>query len=404
MQTVNALLAPHQALVAFFSAVALPAPRVEYVPFAGALGRVLANGVEADRDYPDAPRSAMDGFALQARATPGSLRVVGEVRMGRAPVRAIDGTSAMRIPTGGVLPDGADTVVPIEEARSEGAMVSIAQAAKARENVIPTGADMRAGNRVLEAGRRIGAPQIGLLAALGVTSVPVYRKPRVAIVSTGDELVDPSSDPSAGEVRDSNRYAIAAALETLGTVPVHRPIVNDEAASLETAILAALDECDAVVVSGGSSVGERDRLPDAVAALGDPGVVVHGLRVKPGKPTLLGAHRGKPIVGLPGNPTSALMMLEAVGTPILSLLCGAPIVPATFQARLAAPVETRKGWTWYVPVAVQHEAAGWVAHPLPLRSFSVSLLARANGYLVVAEGEETLDAGSAAIVHRFFGG
>jgi molybdopterin molybdotransferase len=226
----------------------------------------------------------------------------------------------------------------------------------------------------------------------------------VAVISTGDELVEPSSDPSAGQVRDSNRYAIAAVLETLGIVPVHRPVVNDDAETLESALLEALEACDAVVVSGGSSVGERDRLPDAVAALGNPGVVVHGLRVKPGKPTLLGAHRGKPIVGLPGNPTSALMMLEVVGVPILSLLCGAPFVPATLAARLAAPVETRKGWTWYVPVAVQHEAAGWVAHPLPLRSFSVGLLARANGYLVADEGEETLEEGSPAIVHRFFGG
>lgn len=404
MQTVNALLAPHQALVAFFSAVALPPPAVEDVPFASALGRVLAKDVTADRDYPETERSAMDGYALQARATPGTLRIVDDVRMGRAPVRAIDGASAMRIPTGGVLPKGADTIVPVEEACSQGTTVSIAHAAQAGENVIAQGADMRAGDRVLEAGRRIGAAQIGLLAALGITSVRVYRKPRVAIVSTGDELVDPSSDPAAGQVRDSNRYAIASVLEMLGTVPVHRPIVNDEAQRLETALLEALDACDAVVVSGGSSVGERDRLPDAVASLGDPGVVVHGLRVKPGKPTLLGAHRGKPIVGLPGNPTSALMMLEALGTPILSLLCGAPIVSSTLQARLTAPVETRKGWTWYVPVALQHEAAGWVAHPLPLRSFSVSLLARANGYLVVDESEETLDAGFPAIVHRFFGG
>jgi len=166
----------------------------------------------------------------------------------------------------------------------------------------------------------------------------------------------------------------------------------------------AIAECDAVVVTGGSSVGERDRLPRAVEAIAQPGVVVHGLRLKPGKPTLLGAHGAKPIVGLPGNPTSALMVLEAVAAPVIAALTGAPITAATVIARLAQPAHSRIGWTWYIPVAVLEDSGRPLAQPLPVRSFSVSLTARANGYIVMGEAEEEWPAATLVTVHRFLGG
>ncbi len=391
-------------MVAFFARVEVAAPQTERAPLAHALGRILARSVCADEDYPRAPRSVMDGFAIAARDVPGELPIVGDVRMGEGAGSVLPRGAAMRIPTGGTLPPGADAVVPIEDVRLEGEGIVVEAPVAAGDNVIETGADMRRGETVLSPGRRLYAPEIGVLATLGVTDVPVYRRPIVAVLSSGDELVAPHRRPAGGQVRDSNRYAIAASLELMGAQPRHYPTLRDEADEFESALDRAIDECDAVVVTGGSSVGERDRLPRAVEAIAQPGVLVHGLRLKPGKPTLLGAHGAKPIVGLPGNPTSALMVLEAVAAPVIAALTGAPIRAATVSARLAQPALSRIGWTWYIPVAVREGGAGLLAEPLPVRSFSVSLTARANGYVVMGEAEEEWPAATLVTVHRFLGG
>ncbi|HET6274519.1 MAG TPA: molybdopterin molybdotransferase MoeA [Candidatus Cybelea sp.] len=400
---VERLLPPRQAVVAFLSRVAIPPPASELVPLAEALGRVLAEPIVADEDYPVAPRSLMDGFALRARNAPGAFEIVEDVRMGGPPVRAVADGGASRIPTGGVLPGGADAVVPIEDASLVDGRLVVTAPVAAGENVAQRGADMRRGATVLDGGRRIRAPEIGVLATLGRTTVSVYRRPVVAVFSSGDELIDPALQPRPGEIRDSNRYAVAASLHAMGALPRHYPTLRDEAPEFESAIAQAIAECDAVVVTGGSSVGERDRLPRAVAAIATPGVVVHGLRVKPGKPTLFGAHGVKPILGLPGNPTSALMMLEAVALPIVAALAGAPIRAPALQARLASPAQSRRDWTWYVPVRLEDDGALPLAHPLALRSFSVSLTARADGYLVMNERDESWDAGALVTVARFVG-
>lgn len=402
--TVERLLPPHQAIVAYFSRVALAPPASERVSFEDSFGRVLARPIEADDDYPAAPRSAMDGFAVCAEAMPGEFDIVDEVAMGASPAAAISGRTAVRIPTGGMLPEGADVVVPIEDVRLANGSFVVDTAIAAGENVIEVAADMRRGEPVLDARHRIRAPEVGVLATLGVTTVDVLARPAVAIISSGDELVDPHVRPRRGEIRDSNRYAIAASLRAMGAIPRHYPTLRDEAAEFESTLQAALRECDAVVVTGGSSVGERDRLPRAVAAIADPGIIVHGLRVKPGKPTLLGADGGKPIIGLPGNPTSALMILEAVAAPVIAALCGAPVAAPTVQARLAQTARSRAGWTWYMPVRVREDGGTPLAEPLPLRSFSVSLMARADGYIVMTERDEEWPPGTAVTVTRFLGG
>ena len=389
--------------MAYFSRVRVAAPLVERVALDDASGRVLARELSADDDFPIAPRSAMDGFALLAAGTPGSLAIAGEVRMGEATRATLTRETALRIPTGGTLPEGADAVVPIEEARADATTVYVDRAFDSGANVIARGSDMRRGETLLASGTRIASPQCGLLAALGVARVDVYRRPIVAVFSSGDELVDVEETPGPGRIRDSNRYAIAASLRAMGAQARHYPRLPDDCESFVLALTAALHECDAIVMTGGSSVGERDVAPAAVAALGEPGVVVHGLRVKPGKPTLLGAAGGKPILGLPGNPVSALMMLEAVGAPIVSALCGARPPAHSIAARLAEPLHGRADWTWYVPVSLRHEAGALLAHPLPLRSFSVSLAARAGGYVVMDERDEDWPAGTPVAVHQFLG-
>lgn len=398
------LLAPRQATVAFFARASVAPPGTEIVTLDDAFGRVIAQSVAADDDYPNAPRSLMDGFALQARSTPGRLEIVAGVEMGVAPTIALTPSTAMRIPTGGVLPADADAVVPIEDARVEGNRLTIESSVEAGANVSGRGGDMRRGDVLLTPGRRIRAAEAGVLAALGVTGILVYRRPTIAVLSSGDELVEPQTPPRPGEIRDSNRYAVAASLRAMGALPRHYPTLRDEADEFESGLARALEQCDGVVVTGGSSVGERDRLPRAVARIADPGVIVHGLRVKPGKPTLFGADGGKPILGLPGNPTSALFMLEAVSAPIVAALTGAPIEPATLQARLAQPAASRAGWTWYIPVSLRHDGGIPLAHPLALRSFSVSLAARADGYIVMEERNEEWPAGTLVTVHRFLGG
>jgi len=402
--TIERLMPPQQAIVAFLGRVAIPTPAIERVELDDALGRILAETIVAAEDYPNAPRSLMDGFALQARETPGEFSIAGEVRMGSPAQRSIGDRTAMRIPTGGLLPDGADAVVPLEEAQVRGDSIAVNRPITAGDNVAARAGDMRRGETVLPARRRLRAPEIGVLATLGVTQVPVYKRPVIGVFSSGDELVDPERNPQRGEIRDSNRHAIAASLRAMGAEARHYPTLRDEAGVFEAALTAALQRCDAVVVSGGSSVGERDRLPQAVAAIANPGIVVHGLRVKPGKPTLLGADRGKPILGLPGNPTSALLILEAVAAPIVAALAGAPIVPPTLAARLAEGARSRSGWTWYVPVALREHGAEALAHPLDIRSFSVSLTARADGYIVMNERDDEWMPGRQVTVHRFFGG
>ncbi len=395
------LLSPAQAVATFLARVTLSPRAPERVRLDDAYGRILAETIVADADYPSVPRSAMDGFAITAERAPGTFSIVGEIAMGRPWGRRLIPGQAVRIPTGGVVPDGADAVVPVEDVRIQGENVAVESGLESGTNVNPTAGDMHAGSVVLESATRIGGPQMGVLATLGVTQVLVYPRPRIAVLSSGDELVPAGMQPAPGQVRDSNRYAIAGALQGMGAVPFHGPTVSDVSGALERALRKALSEADAAVLTGGSSVGELDRTPAAIAALGPPGVIVHGLRVKPGKPTVLAAVGSKPVIGLPGNPTSALVILEAVIAPIIEGLAGAPQLRDVLPATLGARVRTRRGWTWFVPVCLERGAEGWIAQPLALRSSVVSLTARADGYIVAPEEAEDLEMGSRVFVHRF---
>jgi len=396
------LLSPAQAVATYLTRVTLTPRAPERVRLEDACDRVLAEDVAADMDYPSVPRSAMDGFAITAERAPGAFSIVGEIAMGRPWGRRLIAGQAVRIPTGGVVPDGADAVVPVEDARVSGENVAIEARIEPGANVNPKAGDMRAGDVVLAAGTHIGGPQMGVLATLGVTMVPVYPRPRIAVISSGDELVPPAMQPGPGQVRDSNRYAIAGALRGMGAQPFHGATVADVPGALERALRKALAEADGVVLTGGSSVGELDRTPAAITSLGAPGVIVHGLRVKPGKPTVMAAIGNKPVIGLPGNPTSAVVILEAVIAPLIGALCGAPVRQDEVPARLAAKTRTRRGWTWFVPVRLERVPdEGWMAHPLAVRSSMVSLTARADGYVIVPEETEDLEIGSRVVVHRF---
>ena len=390
------LYEPQAGVAAYLAAVTLSPPAVETVGLADAVGRILARDAVADALYPADPRSTMDGFAILVADGDALRHIVGEVRMGHAPPGPLGPGEAMRIPTGGVVPDGADAVIPVEDVDEcdfdgeAGSTISLNEDIVPGENVTAAGDDMRPGDRILTAGLRIGGPELAVLATLGIVDVPVYARPRVAIISTGDELVDASQKPGRGQVRDSNRWAIAAALTALGS---------------------ALDAADAVVLTGGSSVGVRDLTPQVIELLAaattpkSPGVVVHGLKAKPGKPTVFAMVGGKPVIGLPGNPASSLMMLEAVVAPVFAALAGSAAVPSgAIPATTSARFSGRPGWTWYIPVELRVENGRVFAGPLALRSAHTSLLARAHGYLTVGPDPSDVPAGTLVTVHRFLGG
>jgi molybdopterin molybdotransferase len=399
----SSLLAPREALEAYFARAAIAAPSVERVSLDAAAGGVLAEDAISREDHPSHPRSTMDGFALRSADGVAPRRIVGEVLMGAAAPGTVGPGEAMRVPTGGAIPDGADAVVAQEDVAvtGDGSLV-LREAIPAGDCITPRADDVRAGEVVLRAGRRLGAPELGVLATLGIARVPVFVQPRIAILSTGDELVDPDRTPGVGQVRDSNRYAIAGSLAALGARPVHVARSADTPEALRAALRRALDDCDAVFTTGGSSVGERDLVPRIVAELGTPGPIVHGLRVKPGKPTLLAAVDGKPVIGLPGNPASSLMILEAVVWPIVSALCGdrssAPIV---LGARAVATFAGRPGWTWFVPVRLRSRAGELEAEPLAIRSSQASLLARSAGYVIIDNSVGRVQSGDRVNVTLF---
>jgi len=397
---IERLHAPGDAIAAYLAAVG-PAPRgTELVPLADAFGRILADAAVADAAYPADDRSTMDGFAVRSGDGTGARRIVGTIRMGAPPPGPLGSREAMRIPTGGVLPPGADAVLPVEDAAERDGEVVAAAPPEARAYLTPRGEDMLAGDRVLEAGRRIGAAELSVLATLGRVDVAVYLRPRIAVVSTGDELVDPSEAPGAGQVRDSNRWAIAGGLLALGCEVIHLPRACDEVGEIRARIADGLRVADAVVLTGGSSVGARDHVPAAIDGLGPPGVIVHGLLVKPGKPTVLAAVGTQPVIGLPGNPTSALTILDAIASHVIRALTGeARWRRSTVAAVAAEPFLGRAGWTWYVPALLDAGAA----RPLVLRSAHTSLLARADGYVVVGPEPAAVERGEPVEVVRYLG-
>jgi len=301
---------------------------------------------------------------------------------------------AMRIPTGGALPDGADAAVMIEECEESDGDVIIKDASDATENVTTAGADVRKGDLLFAPGTVMTPAKIGLLAGAGIDTIDAFEAPRVALLLTGDELVAPGLALRPGEIRDINRYSLSAALTAMGFTPVEYDRVPDDRDAYAAAFALALAQCDAVVVSGGSSAGERDYTPDVVAAAGAPGVIVHHIRAKPGRPTLLGIVGDKPVIGLPGNPVSALVMLETVGKPILWRMIERTQVALPRRATLTQTIDAGAHLEHRIPVALRREGAELFADPLFGTSAQMHILGFADALVVVPLGVGRIESGS----------
>ena len=382
----------------------------ETVPLAAALTRVLAHDVMAAVDAPPFDRSNVDGFALRAADTVGAndaapkiFRLNAEViACGDAPALDVKPGTATTIATGGVMPRGADAVVMIEatELTAAGApSIELRRAAAPGQFVSYAGSDIARGETLLRRGTRIGSREIGMLAACGLASVDVVRRPKVAVLSTGDELVAPGSPLKPAGVYDSNGAIIAAAVSEAGGEPLAMGAFPDDEAVLEKAVRQALATSDMVVLSGGTSKGAGDLSHRVVSRLGQPGILVHGVALKPGKPLCLGAIGDKPIVVLPGFPTSAIFTFHAFVAPVIRARAGLPPEAAeTVTARVPVRVASELGRKEFVLVSLIESEDGPVAFPTGKGSGSVTSFSQADGFLEIDALASSLDAGSAAQV------
>ncbi|MFL6146854.1 MAG: gephyrin-like molybdotransferase Glp [Pseudonocardiaceae bacterium] len=387
-----------EALAGFSPALRTP---TQTVALAEALGRVPTCDVIAPGPLPGFARSTVDGYAVRAADTYGAseglpchLDVVGAVRMGRQPDVTVTAGAAVEMPTGGVLPAGADAVVMVEYTNETmPGTVEVLRPIAPGGGVVHADDDVTAGTVLTPAGRPLRAIDLGMLAAAGVTKLLTHARPRVAILSTGDEVVPPATATlRPGQVRDAIAPALAGLVVEAGGWPVPCGIVPDDPAALRCALQLALAQSDLVVVSAGSSVGTRDATAEAVASLGKPGIFCHGLAIKPGKPTLLAECDGVPVIGLPGNPLSALVVFRLVGIPLVWRLagCATPPPEPSVIASLTRDVPSEAGRRDVVQVQLD----GGQAEPLFGASALLSVLTRADGYLVVAEPATGLDAGA----------
>jgi molybdopterin molybdotransferase len=383
------LLPPAEALRLLLNHLPPPAVRMESIPTSDALGRVTAAAVIAQEPLPAFSRSTVDGFAVRAADTfgasdtlPAYFSLVGEVPMGRAVEITLHIGQAAAIHTGGMLPEGADAVVMLENTQSARlGELEVLRAVAVGDNILNAGEDVRIGQEVLPAGVRLRPAEIGGLMALGLMEVPVAPLPRVAILSSGDEVIPPDQRPEPGQVRDINSYSLSALVEGQGGLPVRYGIIPDQARAFERILAKALDECDAVIITAGSSASTRDLTSTVVEGMGPPGVLVHGVNVRPGKPTILAVCKDKPVIGLPGNPVSALVIATLFVNPIIARLLGiqSPRPPAMVTARLTINLASQAGREDWIPVKLQRDGYQYQAEPVFFKSNLIFNLAKADG-------------------------
>jgi len=377
-------------------AAAALAPSVETVPLAEVRGRILAEDVPADRDLPPFRRATRDGYAVRAAdvaTVPAELECIGEARAGKPWLGDLKPRSAVEIMTGAPLPEGADAVVMVEYTRRDGSRVEVLRSATAGENFVPRGSEAQSGRRVLARGRRLGAGEVGLLAAVGRTQVRVFRRPEVAILPTGDEVVPADATPEWFQIRNSNALTLAAQVEAAGGVPKLLGIAPDQIEPLRALIEEGL-KSDLLLLSGGVSAGKYDFVETVLAALGAE-FYFESVAIRPGKPLVFGRAGTKFFFGLPGNPVSTYVTFELFARPVLQMLAGAePTAPVFLRARLGKTLAHKTGLTTFMPARVERVGSDPVANLVAWQgSGDLVGVAAANCFLVVHPEQTALAAG-----------
>src|SRR5579863_888383 len=387
----------------FRAAISLAPRGIEQIPLDAALGRVLAAHVVSPVDVPSFDRSNVDGFAVVAEDTFGASEEVPrlvllseeEIHTGIVPATVIHPGMAVSIATGGMVPRGADAVVMVEYAEARGRELRIARAVTAGSGVSFAGTDITAGETVLRRGRQLTSRDTGVLAAIGVAYVNVWRKPVVAILSTGDEIIAPGDPMQPAKVYDSNSQVLADAVRELGGEPRRLGIAHDDPAALRGRLRHALELADIVLLSGGTSKGAGDVSYRVVAELDDPGIVAHGVALKPGKPICLAATGGRAVVVLPGFPTSAIFTFHEFVAPVIRALAGRGSEERTIvQAKLAVKINSEIGRTEYLLVGLVEMTSGLAAYPMGQGSGSVTTFSCADGFATIGRHEEIVPAGT----------
>ena len=388
--------------------------REEQIGLINAYGRVLAENIISTENIPGFNRSTMDGYAVKASDTygasdglPAYLDLIGEIKMSEKPSFQLQNGQAARISTGGMLPEGADAVVMLEYTdNTSSTMIEISRSVAPWENVLREDEDVRKNETIFGKGHHLRPQDIGLLAALGCEKINVFKKLVIAIISTGDEIISIHSKPKPGQVRDINTFALGAAIEQMGCMPYYIGIIPDDESILEKALSDCLEnqEIDLTLISGGSSVGVRDYTLKVLNRLGPPGILVHGLALKPGKPTIVSLNKQKLFIGLPGHPVSAMMVFDNVVRKIISELKGEKFYfggRKTIDALLENNVFSDAGREEYIRVLLKNKNNQLWAVPVLGKSGMISSLAKADGYITVRLNQEGLYQGQKVTVTLF---
>lgn len=387
---------------------------IEEVDIKIVLHRFLAEEIVAPNNLPGFNRSTMDGYAIRAEdsfgatdSLPSYLKIIGEIKMGVKPEFKINPGKAVKISTGGMLPEGANAVMMVEYTEQiDDTTIEARRSISPWENVIREDEDLKIGEIILRKGRRLRPQDIGVLAGIGKTNIKIYRRPKIVIISTGNEIIPAESEPRIGQIRDINSYTLGACIEEAGGVPVYRGIIKDEVVLLEQEIKKTIkkDKVEAIIISGGSSVGVRDITLEVLNRLGKPGVLIHGVSVKPGKPTILAIADNRPIFGLPGHPVSAMIIFDLFVRPLINWLQGGKYnynFAKEIEAELTCNMVSDSGREDFIRVFVYKEGEKYYAKPILGKSGLISTMVRASGLIKIGLNIEGLEKGSKVMVRLF---
>jgi len=383
----------------------------ERVSLSQALGRVLATDLTSPLNVPPFDRSTVDGYAVKSEDTfgadedkPITLKLCGQVNVGETPKVKVQKGTAAQIVTGAPMPEGADSVVMVEYTVQKDEHIMVNSAVSKGENVMKAGSDIRKDETILKKGMALSSHEIGVLAAVGVDRVEVFKQPQVAIISTGAEVVEPGKPLPQGKIYDINAHTLSAAVAECGGEPFNLGIIQDQTDQMRVALKKALSMADVVITSGGVSVGPTDIIPNVLNTLGKPGVVVYGIAIRPGKPTTMAVIDGKPVFSLPGHPTSALIGFHLFVRPIIAEMAGKSMEPPiTVRAVTSERLFPARGRRTFVTVTLKRDRSGKiVASPVPTGlSGAITTLAKADGFTEIHEDQQFVDAGETVTVQLF---
>ncbi|SJZ34164.1 molybdopterin molybdotransferase MoeA [Selenihalanaerobacter shriftii] len=380
----------------------------ENIDVTESLNRVLAEDVMAPEDLPAFTKSIMDGYALQGQDTfgvseekPQSLELIGKVEMGKEPTVTIESGQAANISTGGMMPSGANAVIMVEDTELKDNRVKIYSSVSPGENIIYKGSDIEAGQRVLPKNHQLRSQDIGALAGLGIKQVEVYKKLKVGIISTGDELIRLDEKLKLGQTRDINTYSLSSLIEQIGAVPVTTRIIKDDYQSLKAAIEKLRNEVDFILISGGSSVGTRDVTYEVLDELGSNGVLIHGVAVKPGKPTIFTMLEDTPIYGLPGHPVSVMVIFKKFVAPYIEEGLGIIDDKIKVKAKFNQNLSSAPGREDYLRVKLKEKDGNLLAIPVRGGSSLIMTMVEADGLVKIPLSREGLSVGEVVEVELF---